>query len=201
MQITGRQRATNFALRHLRYFVAVVKERNFERAAARLGIAQPGVSQQIIALEAIVGLPLLDRRKRSVKLTPTRNALFEDAVKIVAQPDATLTQRKRLGWGETGRITIGYVASAAYSGILTESLASFRWALPDIELHLLELEMRQQLAKIRLGELDFGYIRLPAAIPLELNATIVLKERLVAAPQRAWSPETTGAMLADFDPV
>ena len=181
MTTTGRQRATNFELRHLRYFIALVEERNFERAAARLGIAQPGLSQQIIALEAIVGLPLLDRTKRAVKLTPTGNALFEDAVKIVAQADETLSQLKRLGRGETGRITIGYVASAAYSGILTDTLASFRRALPDIELHLLELEMRQQLEKIRQGELDFGYIRPPAPIPSELNATVVLKEPLVAA--------------------
>lgn len=130
---------------------------------------------------SIVGLPLLDRSKRSVHLTPTGNALFEDAVKIVAQADATLAQLKRLGRGETGRITIGYVASAAYSGILTDSLGSFRRGLPDIELSLIELEMRQQLEKIRLGELDFGYIRPPAIIPPELNATTVLREPLVAA--------------------
>lgn len=178
---SSRPRATNFELRHLRYFIAVVEERNFERAAAKLGIAQPGLSQQIIGLEAIVGLPLLDRSKRSVHLTPTGNALFEDAVKIVAQADATLAQLKRLGRGETGRITIGYVASAAYSGILTDSLGSFRRGLPDIELSLIELEMRQQLEKIRLGELDFGYIRPPAIIPPELNATTVLREPLVAA--------------------
>lgn len=181
MNAPGRQRATNFELRHLRYFIAVVEERNFERAAAKLGIAQPGLSQQIIGLEAIVGLPLLDRSKRSVHLTPTGNTLFEDAVKIVAQADATLAQLKRLGRGETGRISIGYVASAAYSGILTESLASFRRGLPDIELNLVELEMRTQMEKIKLGELDFGYIRTPAVIPSELNSTTVLREPLVAA--------------------
>lgn len=181
MKTPGRQRATSFELRHLRYFIAVVEERNFERAAVRLGIAQPGLSQQIIGLEAIVGLPLLDRSRRSVKLTPTGHALYEDAMKIVAQADATLAQLKRIGRGETGRITIGYVASAAYSGVLTESLASFRRGFPDVELQLVEMEMRQQLERIKDGEVDFGYIRPPAPIPPELNSTVVLREPLVVA--------------------
>jgi DNA-binding transcriptional LysR family regulator len=178
---SGRQRATNFELRHLRYFVALVDERNFERAAAKLGIAQPGLSQQIIALEAIVGLPLLDRSRRSVNLTPTGQILYEEAVKIIAQSDATLAQIRRVGRGETGRIKIGYVASAAYSGILTEALGSFRRSSPDVELQLFEIEMRQQLQKINDGELDFGYIRPPAPIPSELSTTTVLREPLVAA--------------------
>lgn len=181
MKTTGRQRATNFELRHLRYFIAIVEERNFERAAAKLGIAQPGLSQQIIALEAIIGLPLLDRSKRSVNLTPTGQALYEDAMKIVAQADATLAQLKRVGRGESGRITVGYVASAAYSGSLTESISSFRRGLPDIELQLVEMEMRQQLERIKDGEVDFGYIRPPAPISSELSSMIVLKEPLVVA--------------------
>lgn len=176
-----RQRASSFELRHLRYFIALVEERNFERAAAKLGIAQPGLSQQIIALEALVGLPLIDRSKRSVNLTPTGQALFEDAVKIVAQADATLAQLKRVGRGETGRIMVSYVASAAYSGVLTRSLTTFRRNLPEIELQLVEMEMRQQLDKISKGELDFGYIRPPAPIPSELTSTTVLREPLLAA--------------------
>lgn len=181
MKPSGRQRATTFELRHLRYFIAVVEERNFERAAARIGIAQPGLSQQIIGLETIVGIPLLDRTKRSFNLTPTGEALYEDALKIVAQADATFTQLKRVGRGELGRITVGYVASAAYSGVLTENLTSFRRGLPDIELQIVEMEMRQQLEKIKDGEIDFGYIRPPATIPSQLSTMVVLREPLVIA--------------------
>jgi len=170
-----------FELRHLRYFCALVEEKNFERAAARLGIAQPGLSQQILALEDIVGTPLLDRRKRSVQLTTTGLLLFEDAQKILAQADATVMALKRAGRGETGRISIGYVASAAYSGMFTSSLAAFRAAYPDVELQLVEMEMRQQMAKISEGELDFGYIRPPAPIPEGLTTAVILKEPLVAA--------------------
>lgn len=171
----------SFELRHLRYFCALVEEKNFERAAARLGIAQPGLSQQIFALEDIVGIPLLDRRKRSVQLTTAGHLLFEDAQKILAQADATVMALQRAGRGETGRISIGYVASAAYSGMFTQSLASFRAAYPDVELQLVEMEMRQQLAKIAEGELDFGYIRPPAPVPEGLATSIILKEPLVVA--------------------
>src|SRR6218665_3582906 len=100
-----RPRAETFELRHLRYFTALVDERNFERAAIKLGIAQPGLSQQIMNLEDIVGMPLLDRTRRSVQLTAPGQLLYEDAKKILADADATLAALKRVDRGETGRIT------------------------------------------------------------------------------------------------
>ncbi|GGA86255.1 LysR family transcriptional regulator [Brucella endophytica] len=181
MNIRSRQRGPELELRHLRYFIALVEERNFERAAARLGIAQPGLSQQILKLEALVGLPLIDRAKRSVHLTATGEILYEDARKIVGQAEATLAQLRRVGRGQTGRIMIGYVVSAAWSGALTETLSSFRADYPEVELQLVQIEMRQQLAQIMEGELDFGYIRPPASIPPGLKVTTVLREPLVAA--------------------
>jgi DNA-binding transcriptional LysR family regulator len=177
-------RASQFELRHLRYFIALVEEKNFERAAARLGIAQPGLSQQIRSLETLVGLPLLDRSKRAVQLTLSGQILFDEARKIVAQTDSALAQLRRVGRGQTGKISIGYVASVAYSGVLTESLSSFRAAFPDIELQLVEMEMRMQLAKIADGELDFSYIRPPVTVPAGVVAMTVLREPLVIALSR-----------------
>ena len=84
-------RAETFELRHLRYFTTLVDERNFER-------------------EQIVGMPLLDRTRRSVKLTTPGQLLYEDARKILANAEATLAALKRVDRGETGRISIGYVA-------------------------------------------------------------------------------------------
>lgn len=172
-------RADSFELRHLRYFTALVDERNFERAAARLGIAQPGLSQQIMNLEAIVGMPLLDRTKRSVHLTLPGQLLYADAKKLLADADATLAALKRLDRGETGRISIGYVASAAYAGSMLRSITSFRSSYPDVELQLTEMEMRMQLSSIAEGTLDFGYIRPPAPIPDGITTSIILKEPLV----------------------
>lgn len=170
-----------FELRHLRYFIALVEEKNFERAASKLGIAQPGLSQQIINLEKIIGLPLLDRSKRTMKLTLYGHILYDEARKIIAQSDAALTALVKVGRGQTGKISVGYVASAAYAGVLTQSLASFRANYPDIELQLIEMEMRQQLSHIVEGNLDFGYIRPPALIPLGLTTTVAFREPLIVA--------------------
>lgn len=176
-----RPRAETFELRHLRYFTALVDERNFERAALKLGIAQPGLSQQIMNLEDIVGMPLLDRTRRSVQLTAPGQLLYEDAKKILADADATLAALKRVDRGETGRITIGYVASAAYSGLLIQSIASFRASHPDVELQLIEMEMRLQLSKIADGNLDIAFIRPPAPIPEGVATNVILREPLMAA--------------------
>lgn len=193
------KRGLHFELRHLRYFIALVEEKNFERAAARLGIAQPGLSQQIMSLEAIVGRPVIDRSRRLVQLTPTGLLLYEEALKIVAQADKAIAALKRVERGETGRISIGYVASAAYSGLLTKSLGSFRRRHPDVELQLVEMEMGQQLRKISEGDLDFGYIRPPASIPPGLIAMEVLKERLVVAvPEGHPHAARTAVDLADL---
>ena len=170
----------SFELRHLRYFVALAKERNFERAAANLGIAQPGLSQQILSLEAIVGMPLLDRNKRGVHLTLSGELLLAEAPKILSQSEVTLASLRRVGRGETGRISIGYVASAAYSGAVVETISRYRQAYPEVHIKLVEMELRQQLARIAEGELDFGYIRSPAPIPPGVMTQIVLKEPLIA---------------------
>jgi DNA-binding transcriptional LysR family regulator len=177
------QRSSSFELRHLRYFTALVEEKNFAKAAARLGIAQPGLSQQIINLEAILDVSLLDRSRRSVKLTVSGELLYNEARAILEQVDSTLAALVRVGRGEAGRISIGYVASAAYSGALTDSIASFRKIHVDVELQLLETEMRQQLAAIAEGTLDFGYIRPPAPIPPGIATQLILHEPLVVALQ------------------
>lgn len=168
-----------FELRHLRYFVTLVEERNFERAAARLGIAQPGLSQQIMSLEKIVGTPLLDRSRRAVQLTHSGEILFQEARKVLAQTEVTVAAIHRAGRGESGRISIGYVASAAYSGAVVGSIKDFKRDYPYVEVELQEMELRQQLQRIADGLLDFGYIRAPAPIPPGVSVQIVLREPLV----------------------
>ncbi|MBB3659174.1 DNA-binding transcriptional LysR family regulator [Rhizobium sp. BK650] len=169
-----------FELRHLRYFVTLVEERNFERAAARLGIAQPGLSQQIMSLERIVGTQLLDRSRRAVHLTHSGEILLQEARKVLVQTEATVAAIHRAGRGESGRISIGYVASAAYSGAVVGSIRDFKRDYPYVEVELQEMELRQQLQRIADGLLDFGYIRAPAPIPPGVSVEVVLREPLVA---------------------
>lgn len=169
-----------FELRHLRYFVTLVEERNFDRAAMRLGIAQPGLSQQIMSLEKIVGTPLLDRSRRAVKLTHSGEILFQEAKKVLAQTEATVAAIHRAGRGESGRISIGYVASAAYSGAVVHAIRNFKRDHPHVEVELQEMELRQQLQRIADGLLDFGYIRSPAPIPSGVGVQVILREPLMA---------------------
>lgn len=169
-----------FELRHLRYFVTLVEERNFDRAATRLGIAQPGLSQQIMSLEKIVGTSLLDRSRRAVQLTHSGEILFQEAKKVLAQTEATVVAIHRAGRGESGRISIGYVASAAYSGAVVHAVRNFKRDHPYVEIELQEMELRQQLQRIADGLLDFGYIRSPAPIPSGVAVQVILREPLMA---------------------
>lgn len=169
----------SFELRHLRYFVAVAEERNFGRAAGRLGIAQPGLSQQIASLETLVGTRLLDRSKRLFRLTLPGQVFLVEARKALAQADIAFAAVQRAARGETGRVSIGYVASAAYSGVLTQVISGFRDTYPEVELVLIEMEMLRQLDHIAEGTLDFGFVRPPAPVPRGLEAMTIQSERLM----------------------
>ena len=168
-------------LRHLRYFVAVAEELNYGRAAERLGIAQPGLSQQIAALEEIAGARLLDRSRRGVSLTLAGEALLHDARRILAQAEAALVTAGRAGRGELGRIAIGYVGSAAYTGALTAVLGGFREQHPEAELQITEMEMQQQLRAMAEDKLDIAFIRPPVELPLGIASFPLLQEPVALA--------------------
>src|SRR5262245_55830980 len=105
--------ASDIELRHLRYFVALAEEQNFERAAARLGIAQPGLSQQIIKLEALLGVSLLDRSRRSLRLTGPGLEFVEQARRVIGTLQDAIEAVHRAARGDLERVSVGYVASAA----------------------------------------------------------------------------------------
>ena len=101
-------------LRHLRYFVAVAEERHFGRAAERLHIAQPPLSQQIRRFEDELGEPLLYRTTRSVELSPAGEVLLERAREILAAVDSAIEDARRAARGEYGRLAIGFTGSSTY---------------------------------------------------------------------------------------
>jgi len=168
-------------LRHLRYFVALAEEQNFERAAARLGIAQPGLSQQIIKLEALLGVSLLDRSRRSLRLTRPGLELAEQGRRVLGLAESAVEAVHRAAKGDLERVAVGYVASAAYSGVLGDALSKFKASRPGVEFQLIEMEMRQQLEKIAEKSLDLGFIRPPIALPPGLAAEIAMREEFVVA--------------------
>lgn len=167
--------------RLLVYFVAVAEELHFGRAARRLNISQPPLSQQIIQLEEKLGIKLFTRTRRRVELTPAGQVLLEDARKILALTGEAGRRALRAGKGETGRIAVGYIGSANYS-ILPDLIREFRKRFPEVELSLAELNTSQQIEALRDGRIHAGFMRPPRGIEnIGLSFETVLQESLVAA--------------------
>src|SRR3954468_7623098 len=148
-------------LRQLRYLQVLAEELHFGRAAQRLGIAQPALTQQIQSLERDLGVRLFQRTKRSVHLTIAGRLTLEQAVQTLEQAERTATVARKAGRGEQGSVEIGYVGSAAFSGILSKITFDYRKTNPDIELHLHELDITQQVDDVFNGRIDVGFIRPP----------------------------------------
>jgi DNA-binding transcriptional LysR family regulator len=168
-------------LRHIRYFLAVAEELHFGRAAQHLRLAQPGLSQQISALEGLIGARLFHRNRRRVELTAAGEAFMPEARKIFVQAERAVLVAQQAARGELGRIKIGYVASAAYTGALRAIVSGFRKSHPDVELGLIEMEMRMQLDEMSEARLDIAFIRPPVRLPSEMAAFRILDEPVALA--------------------
>lgn len=169
-------------LRHLRYFRAVAEELHFGRAAQRLGIRQPPLSQQIRALEADLGVSLFDRNSRRVQLTAAGEALHAAAGDLLASVDAARLAVRRAGDGETGELVLGFVGSAT-NFLLPLAVRRFRKRYPHVALTLLEMTTAEQIRALHDGALDVGLLRPPLASADEqgLELEVVGAERLVVA--------------------
>ncbi len=148
-------------LRLIRYFVAVAEELHFGRAAQRLRMAQPGLSQQIKSLEQQLGVRLLDRTSRQVRLTPAGSLLLGEGRRLLAQAERTADQVRRAGLGQVGRITIAAIGSATYD-IIPRLVREHRKRFPDVDVLLREMSTPAQVHALRSGEIDVGLLRLPA---------------------------------------
>lgn len=149
-------------LRHLRYFVAVAEERHFGRAAQRLHMAQPPLSQAIRQLEGELGVQLLTRTTRRVDITDAGAAYLERARGVLADVDAAAHEAQRVAAGRAGRVAIGCVGSATYS-LLPPLARALREELPGIDFTFRgEMLVPAQLAALRDGSLDVALLRPPA---------------------------------------
>src|ERR1700728_804782 len=125
-------------LRHLRYFLAVAEEMNFTRAAKKIGIGQPPLSQQIRSLEEELGAPLFRRVPRGVELTESGKAFLPEAPAILAQAERSKKFAQRGARCELGRLRLGFTSSAAFTQIVQDAIRFFRENYPDVELTLEE---------------------------------------------------------------
>jgi DNA-binding transcriptional LysR family regulator len=161
-------------LRHLRYFLAVAETLHFGRAAVKLGMAQPPLSQQIRKLEALVGAPLFERTTRGVRLTAAGAMLRERATATMARLADDLEQTRRVARGEEGRLTVGFSGSVMFTE-LPAAIQRYRQAYPRVELQLREMWTSEQLPALADGSIDVGFLRDGERRP-ELAITPLLRE-------------------------
>ena len=166
-------------LRHLRYFVAVADELHFGRAAEKLFIAQPALSQQIQQLERELGVSLLTRSSRRVALSAAGAVFLADARAILARVTSATEAARRADRGELGRLGVGFVASATYA-VLPDVLRRFRERFPDVELLLYELTAAEQAEALREGTINVGFAR-PFLEDPTLVVELVARESFVVA--------------------
>ncbi|WP_313651597.1 LysR family transcriptional regulator [Pantoea sp.] len=174
----------NIELRHLRYFVAVAEELHFGRAAQRLNISQPPLSQQIIQLEAETGAKLFHRTNRSVQLTAAGAQLLSDARAILSQVEQAAERAARLHRGEEGELRIGFTSSAPFTAVVSDALYRFRQSWPQVHIQMQEINTRQQLAPLLDGRLDLGVMR-NTSLPAGLHHQLLLSEPLFAVVHKA----------------
>ncbi len=148
-------------LRHLRYFVAVAEELHFGRVARRLHIVQPTLSTQIQRLEAEVGVRLLHRTKRSVKLTEAGRVFLEEARLALEHSERAVRGALRVASGEMGRLNVGVTPNATY-GVLTDVVSLYRQGFPEVAVAPREMHSTVQIEALREGSIEVGFLRLPA---------------------------------------
>lgn len=187
--------------RLLRQFIAVAEELNFHRAAERLHMAQPPLSQAIRKLEDTLGLSLFERSNRSIALTPAGTAFLVSARRVLAELGDAIREAQAVASGKAGRLAISFVGTA--HDLLPAALRRFRAEYPGIELVLREATTAEQLAAITAGEADIGLMRQPGIMIAQLASEILLREPILAAlpdDHPLAGPETVSlAALAESD--
>lgn len=167
-------------LRQLRTFLAVARERHFGRAAERLHVAQPAVSQQIRTLEADLGTRLFDRTSRSVALTAAGQTLLAGAPDILERA-ARLTEATRAtGRALRGELRLNYARTAPV-GVATDIVEEFRQRHPEVTLAIDSVTTTRSLEQLRAGTLDAAFVRLPLADSSDLAVIEIGRDPLVAA--------------------
>ena len=171
--------STAMELRHIRYFLAVAEEQNFTRAAARVGIGQPPLSQQIKDLETEVGAPLFHRIPQGAELTEAGRAFLENVRVIPVQAERATRAAQRAARGEIGSLRVGFVGSAPFNRVMPASIRSFRRAYPDVEMSFEESNAMRLIARLKDGELDAAFFRFNESPSDDLQIRLLSEERMV----------------------
>jgi DNA-binding transcriptional LysR family regulator len=168
-----------FELQQLRCFVATAEELHFGRAAIRMNMTQPPLSRQIQVLEHVLGVKLLDRTSRAVRLTPAGRTFLPEARRILRLTESAALATRRVASGEAGSINLGFTAASGYS-FLPRFLLRCASHAPHIHVALKEMVSSAQIESLLVGRIDVGFMRPPIARS-EFNVLKISEERLLAA--------------------
>ena len=189
-------------LRQWRQFVAVAEELHFGRAAARLHITQPPLTQAIAGLERVLGARLFERNRRRVQLTPAGAALLPEARELLARAQGLATLAQRAALGDAGRIRLAFVSTAGFE-LLPRWVPAWRAAAPGVHLELIEATGDVQQELLARGDIDAGLMLLARGVPPPglAHALVAAEPLLLALPAghalaRAATP-ALGRVLAE----
>ena len=186
-------------LRHLRYFVAVGEEQHYGRGAQRLRVAQPALSRQIQDLEEEVGFKLFDRLSRGVRLSTAGKLFLEEARRILQQVEEATRRAERVASGQLGTLRVGFIESMSWHGVVPDSFRQFRERQPDAELQIKPLSSLEQIAAVRSGQLDAGFVFTIANIDRELaQLEIALVNLMLAVSKRHPLAKSKSLRLRDL---
>ncbi|QOW49773.1 MULTISPECIES: LysR family transcriptional regulator [unclassified Acinetobacter] len=184
-------------LRHLRYFVAVVEEQSFTKAAEKLYIAQPPLSRQIQNLEHELGIQLFERGSRPLKTTEAGQFFYHHALKLLSNAEEIKSMTKRIGLTER-TVTIGFVSSLLF-GLLSNILYLFKQQHPHLKIEMEEMATTEQIKALKEGRIDVGFGRLRISDPA-IKRVLLREERLVVAlhASHPLAQKKEGVYLADL---
>ncbi|MDJ0596555.1 MAG: LysR family transcriptional regulator [Pleurocapsa sp. MO_226.B13] len=165
-------------LRHLKYFVAVAEELHFGRAAAKVQITQPVISDQIRRLEQELGVKLFFRTKRNVQLTEPGKIFLKEAKQILARVEKAVDAVQKANCGELGSLIIGYTGPALYT-LLPKIIKTFQNSYPQVELFLKEICTKEQVEALNAGDIEVGFLHPPVEGDFEFIS--IVREKMVLA--------------------
>jgi len=168
-------------LRHLRYLVAVAEELHFGRAAIRLNISQPPLSQQIRQLEEELGVQLFERTKREVRLTDAGKRVVSEAHQVLGQIDHFTKVAAQAGEGEIGHLSVG--VPGGVNEILVETLKLVARRFPGVRIELQYMTTGIQIEALREGRIHVGFLNLPVQEPALALETVRKEPLCVAVPK------------------
>jgi DNA-binding transcriptional LysR family regulator len=168
-------------LRHLRYFIAVAEEGHITRAAERLGMQQPPLSQRIKAIERELDVQLFRRKARGVELTEAGRVFLDNARAMLTQNERAIESTRRAARGEQGRLCVGVTPTGPFHPFVPRVIRAFREAFPLVSLTLEECLSPELLKRLRNEQMDAAFLRTPMAEPEDLVIDSLLEEPMVVA--------------------